>query len=232
MFQQIKYNPEKCKMMLILQEIRGQLSDVKSGKIDGLSSIVKNLESQLGGENDGGDSLESLSVYESITGGPLASFISTSNSIGGDLAQHAAMITAAFQAQRQFLQTASESKQPSSADIQKLLKPTADLINQIQQFRETNRRSDVFNHLSAISESIPALGWVSVAPTPAPYVKEMKDAGMFYTNRVLKDWKEKDGRHVEWVKNWVETLNQLQDFVKQYHTTGQRLNWDFRELVG
>lgn len=211
---------EKSKNSNLAKEIHGQLSDVKSGKIDGLSSIVKNLESQLGGENEGGDSSESLSVYESITGGPLASFISTSNSIGGDLAQHAAMITAAFQAQRQFLQTASESKQPSSADIQKLLKPTADLINQIQQFRETNRRSDVFNHLSAISESIPALGWVSVAPTPAPYVKEMKDAGMFYTNRVLKDWKEKDGRHVEWVKNWVETLNQLQDFVKQYHTTG------------
>ena len=39
--------------------------------------------------------------------------------------------------------------------------------------------------------------------------------------RKCKDWKEKDGRHVEWVKNWVETLNQLQDFVKQYHTTGQ-----------
>merc|ERR1712198_482203 len=157
---------EKSKNSNLAKGIRGQLSDVKSGEIDG------------------GDSLESLSVYESIAGGPLASFISTSNSIGGDLAQHAAMITAAFQAQRQFLQTASESKQPSSADIQKLLKPTADLINQIQQFRETNRRSDVFNHLSAISESIPALGWVSVAPTPAPYVKEMKDAGMFYTNRV------------------------------------------------
>jgi hypothetical protein len=27
--------------------------------------------------------------------------------------------------------------------------------------------------------------------TPAPYVKEMNDAGQFYTNRVLKDWKEK-----------------------------------------
>jgi adenylyl cyclase-associated protein len=26
---------------------------------------------------------------------------------------------------------------------------------------------------------------------PVPYVKEMKDAGQFYTNRVLKDWKEK-----------------------------------------
>ena len=70
-----------------------------------------------------------------------------------------------------------------NANIQKLLKPTSDLIGEIQKFRETNRRSEMFNHLSAVSESIPALGWVMVDPTPAPFVKEMNDAGQFYTNR-------------------------------------------------
>ena len=50
-------------------------------------------------------------------------------------------------------------------------------------------RCQYFNHLSAISESIPALGWVTVSPAPSPFVKEMNDAGQFYTNRVLKDWK-------------------------------------------
>ena len=29
------------------------------------------------------------------------------------------------------------------------------------------------------------------SPTPGPFVKEMADAGTFYTNRVLKDWREK-----------------------------------------
>lgn len=29
------------------------------------------------------------------------------------------------------------------------------------------------------------------APKPGPYVKEMQDAAMFYTNRVLKDYKDK-----------------------------------------
>lgn len=48
------------------------------------------------------------------------------------------------------------------------------------------------------------------SPAPAPYVKEMNDAGQFYTNRVLKDWKEKDKKHVEWVKAWVQTLSELQ----------------------
>jgi adenylyl cyclase-associated protein len=48
----------------------------------------------------------------------------------------------------------------------------------------------------------------------------MNDAGQFYTNRVLKEWKEKDKKHVDWVKAWIQTLTELQGFVKQHHTTG------------
>jgi adenylyl cyclase-associated protein len=48
-----------------------------------------------------------------------------------------------------------------------------------------------FNHYSAISESIGALSWIAIQPAPAPYVREMEDAAKFYTNRVLKEYKEK-----------------------------------------
>lgn len=48
----------------------------------------------------------------------------------------------------------------------------------------------------------------------------MNDAGQFYTNRVLKEWKEKDVTHVNWAKTWIQTLNDLQAYIKQYHTTG------------
>jgi len=41
---------------------------------------------------------------------------------------------------------------------------------------------------------------------------------------VLKDWKEKDKTHVDWVKGWVSTLTELQAYVKKYYTTG--LTWN------
>lgn len=123
-------------------------------------------------------------------------------------------------AQLRYIQQAAARSKPSQADEMQLLAPTSEQISAIQQFREKNRASQFFNHLSAISESIPALGWVAIAPTPAPYVKEMNDAGQFYTNRVLKEWKEKDKRHVEWCRAWVQLLTDLQAYVKQYHTTG------------
>lgn len=58
----------------------------------------------------------------------------------------------------------------------------------------------------------------------------MNDAGQFYTNRVLKEWKEKDAKHVEWARSWVQTLTELQQYIKQYHTTG--LVWSGKAEVG
>merc|ERR1719369_1744434 len=126
------------------------------------------------------------------------------------------MLQAAFTAQREFLLCASNCRKPDDKQLQLLLKPTSDKISEIQAFREANRRSEFFNHLSAISESVPALGWVLVQPTPGPFIKEMNDAGQFYTNRVLKDWKEKDANHVAWVKAWIATLTELQGYVKAW----------------
>lgn len=57
----------------------------------------------------------------------------------------------------------------------------------------------------------------------------MNDAGQFYTNRVLKDWKEKDTKHVEWARSWVQTLTQLQQYIKQWHTTG--LVWSGKTIA-
>ncbi|KAJ8736233.1 hypothetical protein PYW08_006889 [Mythimna loreyi] len=162
----------------------------------------------------------SVNGYQDIVQGPLQAYLQLSQQIGGDVATHAKLVNAAFQAQLRYIQLATTRSKPSQAEEMQLLAPTSEQISAIQQFREKNRASTFFNHLSAISESIPALGWVAVAPTPGPYVKEMNDAGQFYTNRVLKEWKEKNKTHVEWCRAWVQLLTDLQAYVKQYHTTG------------
>ena len=41
-----------------------------------------------------------------------------------------------------------------------MLTPTSEEIGKVQKVRETKRTSPFFNHLSAVSEAIPALGWV------------------------------------------------------------------------
>lgn len=165
-------------------------------------------------------------AYDDIVNGPLATYLTLSAKIGGSVKTHADMVVKAVQAQRDFLVIASQSKAPSQDVLCQLLKPTSDNIQTIQDYREKNRTNEYFNHLSAISESIPALGWVAVAPTPGPYVKEMNDASQFYTNKVLVAYKEKDKTHVEWARAWISFLTELQAFIKVNHTTG--LTWNPR----
>ncbi|CAL7943475.1 unnamed protein product [Xylocopa violacea] len=169
------------------------------------------------------DKIISMSVagYEDLLAGPVKEYLQLSQKIGGDVATHSKLVEKGFQIQLDFIRTVASRPAPTNQSEQiSLLGPTSTQIQQIQEFREKNRGSQFFNHLSAISESIPALGWVAVSPTPAPYVKEMNDAGQFYTNRVLKEWKEKDKIHAEWCKAWVQTLSDLQQYVRQHHTTG------------
>lgn len=104
----------------------------------------------------------SVNAYEDIILGPLAQFLELSSKIGNDVATQAESVKKAFDAQFQYIKMASQSAAPDPSEISNLLKPTSDQIMGIQTFREKHRTSQYFNHLSAISESIPALGWVCV----------------------------------------------------------------------
>lgn len=104
----------------------------------------------------------SVNAYEDIILGPLAQFLSLSKTIGDDVAVQAEFVQKAFDAQLKYLTMASQSSAPDPSELPKLLQPTSEQINNVQTFRETHRTSKLFNHLSAISESVPALGWVCV----------------------------------------------------------------------
>lgn len=103
----------------------------------------------------------SVNAYEDIVGS-LAQFLELSKKIGDDVAAQAELVKKAFDAQLKYVTMASQSAPPDPSEISKLLSPTSEQIMAIQNFRERRRTSKYFNHLSAISESIPALGWVCI----------------------------------------------------------------------
>ncbi|XP_062953058.1 adenylyl cyclase-associated protein 2 isoform X1 [Cynocephalus volans] len=171
----------------------------------------------------------SVEAFDKLMNSMVAEFLKNSRILAGDVETHAEMVHSAFQAQRAFLLMASQYQQPQENDVAALLKPISEKIQEIQTFRERNRGSNMFNHLSAVSESIPALGWIAVSPKPGPYVKEMNDAATFYTNRVLKDYKHSDLRHVDWVKSYLNIWSELQAYIKEHHATG--LTWSKTVLL-
>jgi len=185
-----------------------------------LEAVASKLEGSAPGSDTSGPSAASIVAFDEILNGPFRTYLELSKKIGSEVATISEMVETAFKAQRSYLEMATKAKQPSQGELPMLLKPMSDKISEIEAYRESGRRSQFFNHLSAISESIAALGWVTVSPAPGPFVKEMNDAGQFYTNRVLKDWRDKSKAHVEWTKAWIQTLSEMQKFVKEFHTTG------------
>ncbi|KAM8975593.1 adenylyl cyclase-associated protein 1 isoform 2-T2 [Pelodytes ibericus] len=201
------------------------MADMQS-LVERLEKAVGKLENlSLGSDKaaGSGDAAAYVQAYDSLVSGPVAEFVTHSNDIGGDVKTHAAMVLSGVKLQREILLKASQCQQPAEKDLATFLAPLSSQIQAAQEFREKNRGSKLFNHLSAVSESIPALGWVAVSPKPGPFVKEMMDAAMFYTNRVLKEYKDVDKKHVDWVRTYLNIWTQLQAYIKEHHTTG--LSW-------
>ncbi|KAI0792862.1 adenylate cyclase associated N terminal-domain-containing protein [Abortiporus biennis] len=122
---------------------------------------------------------------------------------------------------RALILQASACKKPDDSSFMKILTPLQNDIEGIVHAKETNRKDrDWFNHLSLVAEGGSAVGWVTVTPKPGPYVKDIKESAEFYGNKVIKEFKEKDPKHVEWVRAYLGILEELRKYIMDNHTTG------------
>ena len=142
--------------------------------------------------------------------------------ISQELEDFSSKVEAAFRAQQDFISFVSKRGKIEAKDISVYLKPTSDKIAEIDEIRNNSRHSSYFHHFSAISESLPALGWVTLSAEVAEYVKEMKNCGKFYSNKVLMEWKGKDpaSRHSQWLSQWMQVLDCLEKYVVQFFPGG------------
>ncbi|KAK5975455.1 Adenylyl cyclase-associated protein [Trichostrongylus colubriformis] len=161
-----------------------------------------------------------VKAYDVALADIIDNWSAVSDQLGGDVKIMREKVTAVFSALRHFLWTAACQVEPSPDEVQKMVSPIVNLLSDINNFKDSRRKAPQFNHLSAVAEGIPAVGWVLVKKTPAAHVKEMLDSSMFYVNRVLTQFKDGDQKNVEWARLWRSLLEAMQAFVRQTHTTG------------
>ncbi|CAL8095003.1 unnamed protein product [Calicophoron daubneyi] len=157
--------------------------------------------------------------FDELLSHSLAAFVTRSSEIGGEVDHQAKLMEKCFQAQRKFIALAATHSKPGDTDLNEILKTCLEPVGEVVNFKDAHRSSAYFNHLCAVAESIAALGWISL-PKPVPYIKEMQDAGQFFINRVLKEYKTKDPKHITWTQDLSTLWKSLSDYVKQHHTTG------------
>ncbi|KAK9468501.1 adenylate cyclase associated N terminal-domain-containing protein [Lipomyces arxii] len=168
----------------------------------------------------------SVNEFDNFLNEFVTPFVELSKDIDPLVKEQSEALAAAFKAQREFLRIVSKAKRPdtSSQAYIDLFTAMSVEVSKVQDIRESNRRSNFFNHLSTVSEGSPALGWIGVEPKPVPFIEDMKDSAQFYSNRVMKEFRDIDVKHVEWAQAFTKILTALQAYVRDYHTTGPRWN--------
>ena len=72
-----------------------------------------------------------------------------------------------------------------------ILKELQSTMGSVNDIREANRGSPVFNHLTSVSEGIAVLGWITIDPKPADYILDMLGSAQYHGNRVINEYREK-----------------------------------------
>jgi len=202
-----------------------------AGLVSRLEAVTSRLEKVAAGgsgkasaadDDDDYDTVEAITEFQAVLA-KADDVVSAANNLPKDVLEISKLLKIVCEKNREFLRVSVRAKACMPADQAIVTKPMNDAILEIGNYRDKNRASRQFNHLSAVSEAIPAFGWVCVAPRPLDYMAEMIGASDFYINRILKDFKDTPG-HKEWCQKLKQLFTALKDYVSNNHKKGVTWN--------
>ncbi|KAF9646279.1 hypothetical protein BDM02DRAFT_3189000 [Thelephora ganbajun] len=162
---------------------------------------------------------------ETIIEGKLKPFVELTNSFGSDgLKEQVSLLEPLFGAVRQVIHTAGSCTQLPQDDFLKLLGPMQSGYEAVSLTKERNARDREWSlHYSVVATGASCVSWVTQAK-PGPFVKDVKEETEFYGNRLIKEYKDKDTKHIDWVRAFIGLLEESRKYNMEYHTTG--LSWN------
>lgn len=171
-----------------------------------------------------------VAYYEQILKGRVQPFVKLTEGFpNASVIEQAKLVERLYTNLGGIIRIAAICKKPDQAAFAELLSDLQGDIEAISSIKDSNRKDrDWFNHLSLVAEGSPAVAWITVENKPGPYVTEIKDATQFYGNRIIKEFKEKDKTHVEWVRAFTAIFDDMKQYVMEHHTTG--LVWNAKGI--
>ncbi|GMF59245.1 unnamed protein product [[Candida] boidinii] len=175
---------------------------------------------------------KSIKEFDNFISDFVQPFVDISEKIDSLVFEQAKLFKDALIEERKFLLAAAKSKKLPSTDAKfaEALTPINKLITEVVQLKDENRSSKVYNNLNTVAEGIPALAWICT-DTPVSFIPDFKDSAQFWSNRILKEFKDSDPNQVEWTKLFSKFFDGLKNYVKEYHTTGPTFNNDGGDFI-
>ncbi|MCO5613477.1 hypothetical protein L7F22_067754 [Adiantum nelumboides] len=214
----------------LVQRLEAAVSHLEKSQGQGQSTPVSSRDLPLMNATASGPLAASVSAFDLLIETQVDRVFAAAQKIGGQILQGSQLLKDVFSIERSIVLAVSKCKQPETAELQKLLKPLGDTITKGSALTD-GKRTDAYNHLKVIGESLAALTWVAFMGKdtgmsfPAAHVEESWQAAEFYNNKVLVEYRNKDAIHVEWAKAIKELyVPGLRDYTKKFHATGPAWN--------
>ncbi|EIN07817.1 hypothetical protein PUNSTDRAFT_103929 [Punctularia strigosozonata HHB-11173 SS5] len=149
---------------------------------------------------------------------------------GSPLAEQADLVEALFRELRGLIALAAACQRPAdAATLQPLLRPLAESMQAVEHVKEANFKNREFAlHFTVLSDGTQAMQWV-METKPAPYIQEMINASKYSGDKILREHKDKEPKHGEWVRAFFASLDALRKYVAEHHTTG--LSWNPKGIL-
>ncbi|KAI1081795.1 adenylate cyclase-associated CAP [Whalleya microplaca] len=152
-------------------------------------------------------------------------YVSLSKELGDPLGRQATRLLNAFQEQRKILLLSTKATKPDAMGFQKLIRPMSDAIADIIEIKEHSRGDKTYDHLSSVADGIGVMGWIYVEVSPFRHVDQYLGYSQYFGNKVMKEYKGRDSRHVEWVQSFYQVFRDLSNLVKEYYPYG--ISWNY-----
>ncbi|KAK8172733.1 adenylate cyclase associated N terminal-domain-containing protein [Phyllosticta citrichinensis] len=167
-----------------------------------------------------------IEAFDALIDSDLKDFVDRSKQFGGTIAEQAQALAEAFAAQRQYLVVSTKAKKPdmTSTAFLELLKDLQGAMEKVDQIKQVNREPEIKSHLTMVADGVGVLAWVTIEVKPADTAAELFGGSQMYGNKVLKEYKEKDKNHVEWVQSFYKLFKSLIAYIKEHHPRGVQFN--------
>ena len=165
----------------------------------------------------------SVKAYDDFVKEVVVDFADSCDDLKG-LENMGGAVIEAFDGLKSIITLASKSQKPEedlSTALTPLMQQTLDALKQIRNLK-LDRTFDF--HQKAVTEALGCVSWVMMSQLPLPFVKETLGSAEYWTNRIRKDYRGKDEKHIEFCDALKKMINGLIAYIEEYHKTGLTFN--------
>jgi hypothetical protein len=165
----------------------------------------------------------SVNAYDDFVKESVINFADACDDIQG-LKSMGGFVIEAFDGLRSIFTLASKSQKPEedlSTAFKPLMQTTLDALKEVRDLK-LDRTFDF--HQKAVNEALSCVLWVINNQRPGPYVQETWGSAEYWTNRIRKDYRGKDEKHIEFCDALKKMMTGFMSYIEDFHKMGLIFN--------